>query len=86
MGSMCETRKGKVTVPNTFGPGKIQRALAAATQDALSQLGDDEKLIGESVRIDGPGFPQRGNDALMDFNYVCTVMVPGCTGWSTPAT
>lgn len=75
---MCETRKGKVTVPNTFGPDNVQRALAAATQDALSRLGDDEKLIDESVRIDGPGFAQPDNDVLMDFNYVCTVMVPGC--------
>jgi hypothetical protein len=86
MGSMCETRKGQVTVPNTPGQAKLQHALAEATQDAISQLGDNEKLIPESVRTDGPAFAQRGNDALMNFNYVCTVMVPGCTGWSTPAT
>lgn len=83
---MCETRKGKVTVPNTRSPSKYQSFLAAATQDALSQLGDDEKLIGDSVRMDGSGYPHPSNDALMDFHYVCTVMVPGCTGWSTPAT
>jgi hypothetical protein len=83
---MCETRKGKVTVPNIPGPAKSQHAMAAATQDALSQLGDGEQLIGESVRIDGTGYARQGNDALMDFNYVCTVMVPGCTGWSTSAT
>ena len=37
------------------------------------------------MRIDGPGYAQRGNDALMDFYYVCTVMVPGRAGWSRPA-
>ena len=83
---MCETRKGTVTLPNTFGPAKIQRALVEATQDAASRVGENEKLIADTVRIDGLGYPQRGNDALMDFDYVCTVMVPGCTGWSTPAT
>jgi hypothetical protein len=83
---MCETRRGVVTVPNTFGTAKIQRALAEATEDAASRLSDDEKLITDSVRIDGPGYAQLGDDSLMDCHYTCTVMMPGCSGWSMPLT
>lgn len=88
MKGMCETRNGVVTVPNTLGPNKMHQAIASATQDAASQLGENEQLITESVQLDGSG-TARWDDAaqdfaLMEFHYTCTVMVPGCTGWSKP--
>ena len=45
MRRMCETRRGTVTVPNTLGPGKVNRAIAEATKDAASRVGENEQLV-----------------------------------------
>jgi hypothetical protein len=85
---MCKTRSGVLTVPNV--PNKNMAALLAAAErhaEAVASLGDDEKLIGGSVRLnDGPGSPRLDDDSVMEFHYTYTVMVPGCSGWSMPLT
>jgi hypothetical protein len=63
---------------------KIKRALTKARNDAASRVGENEQLIADSVRIDGPGYARHDDDSLMDFHYLCTVMMAGCSGWSMP--
>ena len=67
-----------------LGPAKINQALVEAREDAASRVGDNEKLIGDSVRIDGSGSPGWHDDSVMEFHYTYVVMVPGCSGWSKP--
>lgn len=82
---MCEDRHGVVALPNIRGRNP-RTVLAAAAQQALEQLGENEQLIAESVRIDGGGAMRPGDETVMDWGYTYVVMVPGCTGWATPAT
>lgn len=75
-------------MPITLGPNKMHQAITAATQDAASQLGENEQFITESVQLDGSA-TARWDDAtedfaLMDFHYTCSVMMPTCTDWSKP--
>ena len=82
---MCETRRGVVTVPDD--PRRsVNLALAEARSDAASRVAVNEQVIAESVRLDGSGSPRWDDDSVMEFHYVCTVMVPGCSGWSRPLT
>lgn len=84
MRRMCKARRGVVVVPNVRH--NTGRALqAAAENDALAQVTDDEKLIRESVRVESMT-PQSDDLSRLNVYYVCTVMVPGCSGWSRPLT
>ena len=68
-------------------PGQsVHLALAEARKDAASQVADNEEIVSESIRLDGSGSPRLDDASVMEFHYIYTVMVPGCSGWSRPLT
>ncbi|SKG49576.1 hypothetical protein [Mycobacteroides abscessus] len=81
---MCQSRTGRVTVPNIGGPAAFRSALEAARNEAAARLGDNEQVIADSVRIDGSGSAHLDDDSLKVFHYTYTVATPGCPSWSTP--
>jgi hypothetical protein len=48
--------------------------------------GENEEVPSGSVRLDGSGSPLLEDASLMEFHYVYTVMVPGCSSWGRPLT
>lgn len=64
----------------------MNAVLAAAERKAREALAENEEVPSGSVRLDGSGSPLLEDASLMEFHYVYTVMVPGCSSWGRPLT
>jgi hypothetical protein len=64
----------------------MNAVFAAAERDARAAVADNEEVASGSVRLDGSGSPRPDDDSVVEFHYVYTVMLPGCSGWSRPLT